>query len=83
MVAKSANCGGEGGSEMSNRTTGVLLRSEDGHRYFIPHTQLDQYAVNHEKVDHGDIATSAPRMEAWAAQQDDEQSPYVAMMTTP
>jgi hypothetical protein len=67
---------------MPNKTTGVLLRSESGHRYFIPHTQLDGYKVEEAEVNHNDVNERAPRMEAWSAQRTGDNAPVVAMMTS-
>ena len=47
-------------------TKGVLLRSDDGSHYFIPHTDLQQYAVSDASDDLGDkVAQAAPRVDAF------------------
>jgi hypothetical protein len=48
---------------MNDATTpGVLLKSEDGSHYFIPYSDLSQYAAHHPNE--AEVATEAPRVEA-------------------
>ncbi len=66
---------------MPDKKTGVLLKSEDGHNYFIPLTDLNGFAVVDVNDEH--ILEHAPRMNAWAAEQaDGPNSPVMAMMTS-
>jgi hypothetical protein len=44
-------------------TPGVLLKSEDGSHYFIPYSDLSQYAEQHQEVTE-DVAAAAPRVDA-------------------
>jgi hypothetical protein len=43
-------------------TAGVLLKSEDGSHYFIPYSDLSQYAAHHPNE--AEVASEAPRVEA-------------------
>ena len=43
-------------------TSGVLLKSEDGSHYFIPYSDLSQYAAH--QPNEADVAAEAPRVEA-------------------
>ncbi len=66
---------------MPDKTTGVLLKSEDGHNYFIPLTDLEGFAVDDAEVDDQHILEHAPPLKAWAAEQTDgPHSPVMAMM---
>jgi len=43
---------------------GVLLKSEDGSHYFIPYSDLSQYAAHHPNE--ADVASEAPRVDAFS-----------------
>ena len=43
-------------------TAGVLLKSEDGSHYFIPYSDLSQYAAHHPNE--AEVAAEAPTVEA-------------------
>ena len=43
-------------------TEGVLLKSEDGSHYFIPYSDLSQYAAH--RPNEADVAPEAPRVDA-------------------
>jgi hypothetical protein len=46
---------------------GVLLKGADGSHYFIPATDLSQYAVPHVTADVSDeVARTAPRLDAFS-----------------
>ena len=46
---------------------GVLLKGADGSHYFIPETNLTQYAVPHVTPELGDeVANTAPRLDAFS-----------------
>lgn len=52
-------------------TPGVLLKGEDGTHYFIPHTDLSQYAVAdvpEPLTAGGDVAENVPRLHAFSVQ---------------
>ena len=45
---------------------GVLLKGADGSHYFIPHTDLSQYAAPQVTDDlHEQVASTAPRLDAF------------------
>jgi hypothetical protein len=52
-------------------TPGVLLKGEDGNHYFIPKTDLSQYAVG-DVPEHlaagADVAPNVPRLHAFSVQ---------------
>ena len=48
-------------------TPGVLLKSEDGSHYFIPYSDLSQYAAQH--ADEATVDDAAPRVEAFSVSQ--------------
>jgi hypothetical protein len=63
-------------------TQGVLLKSKDGHNYFIPQNNLDDYAIADNEVDDAHILEHAPPVSAWRAEQSDgPHSPVMAMLT--
>jgi hypothetical protein len=64
-------------------TKGVLLRGEDGQKYFIPHDDLNsRYAVKHESVKQENVHVHAPHVEAWQAKRQGEgdDAVHVAML---
>jgi len=63
-------------------TPGVLLKSKDGHNYFIPENTLDDYAITDAEVDNEHILTHAPAVNAWRAEQGDGPNSVVMAMLT-
>ena len=54
---------------MSDESTpGVLLKGADGKHFFIPHTDLSQYAVEGSSDEDSEVAAGAPRVEAFSVQ---------------
>lgn len=50
-------------------TPGVLIKGEDGTHYFIPHTELSQFAVGSLPDVAESVAAAAPRLDAFTVQQ--------------
>jgi hypothetical protein len=63
-------------------TPGVLLKSKDGHNYFIPQNNLDGYSITDAEVDNEHILEHAPPLEAWHAEQSDGPNSVVMAMLT-
>jgi len=47
-------------------TPGVLLKSEDGSHYFIPYSDLSEYAAEQAHEVTADAAAGAPRVDAFS-----------------
>jgi hypothetical protein len=68
---------------MSDKPTqGVLLKSEDGHNYFIPESNLNGYSITDAEVDNEHILRHAPAVDAWRAEQGEGPNSVVMAMLT-
>ena len=59
-------------------TPGVLLTSEDGSQYFIPHADLSQYAVRPPEEATADVTAAAPRVDAFSVSRTGSTEPGTA-----